>query len=182
MPDYLDQATLTSPEHKQVTRMRIELHLFLDQQTQTAQALPHVGHAARKPDAHARRRRNHRATSAPTSAVASTGSTPPVMRICGACVKDISIAPGPITAAGDAPTNPTGSGVTVTGANFGGCDISGKPVSARNFLRLANSMLRLMPRSRATAVTVIPGENAAATAARASRGHAESKIPSLSGL
>jgi len=40
-----------------------------------------------------------------------------------------------------------------------------QPASALSLLRQANSMLRLMPRSRATAVTVIPGENVAATAA-----------------
>ena len=126
----------------------------------------HVGHAACKPDARARRQRDHRGASAATSAIASARSTPPVMCICGTCVKDISIVPGPVPAAGgDARTKPTGSGVTVTGTKVGALDVSGEPASARSNLHQANSMLRLMPGSRATDVTVIPGENFAATAA-----------------
>ena len=57
---------------------------------------------------------------------------------------------------------------------------SGKPASARSFLRQANSMLRLMPRLPATAVTVIPGENVAATAASfSSRAQRRRGAPSI---
>ena len=141
----------------------------------------HVGHAACKPDARARRQRDHRGASAATSAVASARSTPPVMCICGTCVKDISIVPGPVPAAGgDARTKPTGSGVTVTGTKVGALDVSGEPASARSNLHQANSMLRLMPGSRATDVTVIPGENVAATAASFSlRAHRRRGAPNI---
>jgi hypothetical protein len=137
----------------------------LGQRAQTAPTPAHADDTARKSSAYARRHLGYRAASAATSAVTSAGSTRPVMRICGALVKQISIVPGPATAPGDAPARPAGSGVTVTDTKVGAAEVSGKPASAPSCLRQANSMLGLMPSSRATDVTVIPGENVAATAA-----------------
>src|ERR1700760_3317694 len=67
MPQNLDQVAPHAPEHVEITSMGVAPESFLDLQSQSIHAAPHVGSPDRQPHPYTRRHRNHRRSRASTS-------------------------------------------------------------------------------------------------------------------
>src|SRR5262249_43305508 len=100
-----DQVTALAPEHVKIAGVRVALQPLLYLQGQAVHAAPHVGVAGGEPHAHARGNRDHRRTSACTTAAASPGGVDGGMRMQATPLNWISIAsplrdpmPGPQSA------------------------------------------------------------------------------------
>src|SRR5262244_3183562 len=113
MPQHFHQSTAPSAKHKEMAVMRIALECLLHQQCQAIKALAHVRVAARQPDLHAARNRDHLRrpifASAPTMTFTIEASHTPMIRIRTPRPNSISMFPessaGPVSrlAQGQAP-------------------------------------------------------------------------------
>src|SRR5271165_363407 len=111
-----NQTATPAAEHEQVAAMRIALEHLLHQHRKPVEALAHIGVAARQPNLHPARHRDHRRllrASVSISAETRQASTGPVIRIRPPAANSISITPaaGPDGAAGK-----TASGAIATAA------------------------------------------------------------------
>src|SRR5215216_191232 len=155
VPQHLDQSAAPAAEHEQMATVRITLELLLHQQRQSIKTLAHVRMAARQPNPHAARDRDHRRRSPPISAaiVADTvaTSTEPVIRSRAPVANSISITPQ-VTASGGA------SVATATAANAGTARRR-----SHNSRRQRYNWLTWIPDCRAIYDATAPGSSVAAT-------------------
>ena len=75
MPYQFHQIATAPSEAEYLARMRIPPEPLLNLQRQRVHASPHVGDAARDPDSHSRRKRDHRPSTTERSRASASGST-----------------------------------------------------------------------------------------------------------
>src|ERR1700677_2037149 len=112
MPKNLNQVTPGASEDVKITCMGIPPKRFLDLQSQTIHAAPHVHSSDRKPDPHTRGNRDHRRSSTSSTRRSARASTPLLTRIRYLPDRSISIVSA--TVDGSAATA-SWSAVTITG-------------------------------------------------------------------